>query len=269
MSLKVTAGAKVERLLAAVLKNAQMSTPRQVKSWKRPGEDIRRLVAHDYVRSLRKGLGYRQVKTLLKAFQDIFPGFNIESLRMMSEQRFAEIAADMRFHLRATPYDGEEGLALRGFYVTSAEGTLKRPLVYINTAHHPLAAATTFVHELGHHVSAKLLALDEVPVHFFFDADYAAHLEEPGELAADVAVSLAGYPEAKARQIFAKPWDWGLVARAKNLTEENLSDVRVHLKRVYGFDLMEHLPADRRLHYLTGMIHYAKLRWAVLAEYDL
>jgi hypothetical protein len=125
------------------------------------------------------------------------------------------------------------------------------------------------VHELGHHVSAKLLGLDQEPVHFFFDSDYATHLAEPGELAADVAVSLAGYPEGKARQIFAQPWDWGLVARAKNLSEENLSDIRVHLKRVYGFDLMGRVPADRRVHYLTGMIHYAKLRWAVLAEYDL
>jgi hypothetical protein len=269
MPLKEKSGTKVERLLASVLRNARMTTPRQIKAWKKPDTDIRRLVAHDYVRSLRKGLGYRQITTLLKAFKEIFPGFNSESLEMMSRKRFAEIAVEMRFHLRATPYEGEEGLALRGFYVTSAEGSLKRPLVYVNTAHHPLAAATTFVHELGHHVSAKLLGLDQELVHFFFDSDYAAHLEEPGELAADVAVSLAGYPEGKARQIFAQPWDWGLVARAKNLSEENLSDIRVHLKRVYGFDLMGRVPADRRVHYLTGMIHYAKLRWAVLAEYDL
>ena len=36
-----------------------------------------------------------------------------------------------------------------------------------------------------------------------------------------------------------------------------------------GSTLMERIPANQRLHYLLGMIHYAKLRWALLAEYDM
>ena len=106
-------------------------------------------------------------------------------------------------------------------------------------------------------------------MHFFIDADYASHLEEPAELAADVMVSIAGYPEAIAHKIFATAWEWGLVARAKDLTEAALSEVRRHLKQVYGFDLTEQIPAAQMLHYLSGMIHFAKLRWALLAEYDI
>jgi hypothetical protein len=59
------------------------------------------------------------------------------------------------------------------------------------------------------------------------------------------------------------------VARAKNLTEAALSEVRRHIKKAYGFDLTEQIPATQMLHYLSGMIHFAKLRWALLAEYDI
>jgi len=119
-------------------------------------------------------------------------------------------------------------------------------------------------------MSSELLGdKEETPVHFFFDADYASHLEEPSELAADVMVSIAGYPQPIARKIFAAPWEWGLVAKAKDMTEAALAEVRGHLKCVYGFDLMERIPAPQRLHYLSGMIHYAKLRWALLAEYEI
>jgi hypothetical protein len=119
-------------------------------------------------------------------------------------------------------------------------------------------------------MSSELLGQHEdTPVHFFIDADYASHLEEPAELAADVMVSIAPYPEPIARKLFATSWEWGLVAQAKDLTEAALDQVRKHLKKAYGFDLTQQIPAPQMLHYLSGMIHYAKLRWALLAEYDI
>lgn len=260
---------KAEQLVAEVLESALTTQASHLAAWKKPGEDIKRLVRHDYVRSLRRKMDYYQVCKLVREFDRIFPGFNSRPIDMMSIDRFARMASEMQFHFKATPYTEEDGLALRGFYVTRESGILKHPLIYLNTAHHPLAVSTTFCHELGHHVSSELFGLTHEPVHFFFDADYAAHLEEPAELAADVMVSFAGYPGPTARKIFEQPWDWGLVARAKNLTEAALDEVRRHLKRVYGFDLMGRIPSSQRLHYLSGMIHYAKLRWALLAEYDL
>jgi hypothetical protein len=269
MAARSKATSNVQQLIAEVLGTALRVKARQVAAWKKPGDDIKRLVRYDYVRCLRRNLDYRQVRELVQAFDEIFPGFNNHPINMYSTDHFAEIASEMQFHFQASPYTEEDGLALRGFYVTRRKGVLKHPLIYLNTAHHPLAVATTFCHELGHHVSSELFGLTSEPVHFFFDADYAAHLEEPAELAADVMVSFAGYPASAARKIFQQPWDWGLVARAKNLTEAALKEVRGHLRKVYGFDLMERIPANQRLHYLSGMIHYAKLRWALLAEYDL
>jgi hypothetical protein len=269
MAADANTESKVERLITQVLSDARTRGAHQIAAWKRPGDDIHRLVRHDYVRSLRRNLGYREVKELVEAFEQIVPGFNNQPIGMMSVEGFAGMAAQMQFHFKAAPYGGDEGLALRGFYVTRTRGMLKRPLIYVNTAHHPLAVSATMCHELGHHVCSEMFGLSRQTVHSFFDADYAAHLEQPGELAADVMVSMAGYPAPTARKIFATPWDWGLVARAKKLTEAALHEVRGHLKKVYGFNLMERIPASQRLHYLTGMIHYAKLRWALLAEYDL
>lgn len=264
-----TAALEIERLLSGLPAQLLRSNARKVASWKKPAAAIRRLLKHDYVRSLRRHLSYNDVRTLVREFEKIFPGFNARSVSMMSTRKFSAIAAKLNFHLQAAPYEGAEGLALRGFYVTRAEGILKRPLVFVNTAHHPLAVTTSFVHELAHHVHSEVLDLPAEPVHFFFDADYVTHLAEPGELAADVMVSLAGYSAETARRIFPSAWNWGLVARAENFTEAAFEEVRGHLRKVYGFDLMARIPPAERVNRLAGMIHYAKLRWALLAEYDL
>jgi len=269
MAVKRKADHKVEELTGQILGSLPTTGQRQLEAWKKPTEDLGQLIRTDYVRSLRRHLSYKQVRELFRAFDPIFPRFNDQPVAIMSVRACAAIAAKLNFHFKAAPYEGEEGLALRGFYVTRAQGMLKQPLIYVNTAHHRLAVMSTFCHELGHHIGSELFGLAEEPVHFFFDAAYVSHLEEPGELAADIMVSFSGYPEQTARRIFATEWNWGLVARAQDLTDEAFDEVRGHLKKSYGFNLMERLPPERRLHYLLGMIHYAKLRWALLAEYDI
>jgi hypothetical protein len=269
MAAKVTAQARIEKIVTRILSDTQEKEASKIAAWKKPTDDLRRLMTHDYVRSLRKNLPYRELKALVAAFSNRLPGFNQEVVGMMPTNQLAEWATALDLHFKASPNDGDDGLALRGFYVTRKEGILKRPLIYVNTAHHPLAVSSTFCHEVGHHMSSEILGeKEETPVHFFFDADYASHLEEPGELAADVMVSIAGYPEPIARKIFATEWE-GLVAKAKDLSEDALLDVRQHIRKAYGFELTDRIQAPQMLHYLSGMIHYAKLRWALLVEYDI
>ena len=260
----------IERMVTRILSETPDQAAGKLAAWKKPTVDLRRLVRHDYVKSLRKRLPYHALKAVIAGFNDLLPGFNREIVGVMPTSQLAEWADTLDLHLKAAPNEGDEGLALRGFYVTPQEGSLKRPLIYVNTAHHPLAVSSTFCHEVGHHMSSEILGEhDSAPVHFFIDADYASHLEEPAELAADVMVSIAGYPEPVARKIFATTWEWGVVAQAKDLTEAALSEVRRHIKDAYGFDFTERIPPTQLLHYLSGMIHYAKLRWALLAEYDI
>jgi hypothetical protein len=261
---------EIERTVARILSETASKAGAKIAAWKKPTDDLRRLVRNDYVRSLRKNLPYHELRALVAAFSGLLPGFNREVVGIMPTDQLAEWAVALKLHLKAAPNDGIEGMALRGFYVTPKEGLLKRPLIYVNTAHHPLAVSTTFCHEVGHHIGSQILGRnEETAVHFFIDSDYASHLHEPAELAADVMVSIAGYPEPLARKIFAMAWEWGLVAKAKNLTEAALAEVQRHLMRAYGFDLVKHIPENQLAHHLSGMIHFAKLRWALLAEYDI
>ena len=267
----VSTDRQIEKILSEILSDARRRENAKASAWAKPADDIRKLVRRDYVKSLRRHLPYAELQALTKEFKRLLPGFNQETvgINLMSVESLAAKAEEMKLHFKAAPYEGDEGMSLRGFYVTRRRGMLKRPLIYVNTAHLPLPVTTTFCHEVGHHVSTELFGHDAEPVHFFFDADYNSHLDDPSELAADAVVSIAAYPEPIARKIFATPWNWGLVARAKNLPEAALYEVRMRLKSVYGFDLMENIPANQRLHYLLGMVHYAKLRWALLAEYDM
>jgi hypothetical protein len=89
------------------------------------------------------------------------------------------------------------------------------------------------------------------------------------ELAADVIASLTAYPAPLARKMFAMPWDWGLVARADQLPDKAFAQIRKHVRELLGINFGASLPTGQSLNYLTGMIHYAKLRWALLAEYEL
>jgi hypothetical protein len=266
----MSAKAGAERMIALALTRTYETAAQNIGSSKKHTEDIERLVGHDYARSLQRHLPYRELLKLEAAFRVLVPGFNREVMGMMPIDQLAAIAASLNVYFEASPYDGEAGLALRGFYIPREKGLLERPLIYLNSAHHPLAVAATFCHEVGHHMRAEASCADEErEVHFCVDANYAFHLEEPDELAADAMVSIAGYPKPIARKIFAIPWKWGLVARAKDVTEAALAEVRSHLKKAYGFDIMGGLPEDRKLNYLSGMIHFARLRWALLSEYDI
>lgn len=261
---------KVKESLRVLPRAAQIAQARRIATLRRPADDLDRLLKRDYVRSLRRSLKYAQIKELVKTFERILPAFNERSVQLMTETSFESIAAKLGFMVKAAPLGGRDGLALRGFYATRSRGLLKHPLIFVNTAHHPVVAATSFMHELGHHVSHEILDLPPSREHFYLDGGYVDQLAEPSELVADLVVSLAGYPAQVARKIFPNRWDGGLVARAIKLPGAAFAAIQEHLRQAYSFDLyLAQVSAELRLQYLSGIIHYAKLRWALLAEYDI
>jgi len=265
----IQADSNIETFVGEILANAPAAGAAEMAVSQKPEKSFRRLLRRDYVRDLRRNLSYRQLLALLKTADETLPLLNRKPLGVMPIKQQAQLAANLGLHFKAAPRKGTEGMALRGFYVNQLQEVLTRPLIYVNTAHHPVAVSTTFCHELGHHFATNILQPREQKVHLFLDVDYADHLNDPGELAADVLVSLAGYPQPIARKIFPQQWDWGLVASAKNLSDAAFSEIHAHLKKVYGLDLRAGVSPRQRLNYLSGMIHYAKLRWALLAEYDV
>src|ERR1700722_5992238 len=115
----------VEQVVNRILSETQDKTAEKIAAWKKPTDDLRRLVRHDYVRSLRKNLPYHELKALVAGFSELLPGFNRQFVGMMPTYQLAEYAANLNLHFKAAPNEGDDGLALRGFYVTRKDGILK------------------------------------------------------------------------------------------------------------------------------------------------
>ncbi len=254
-----------DRVVESVLANAGVLGAKELQAWKRPQDDIRRLSQRDYTNSLRRQLTFEQIKELIHRATDIWPRFNRNVLGPPCREFFSRAADALQLHLKAARYTS---LALYGFYVDRSETALTKPLIFVNSAHHTLAMGTTFCHEVGHHFCSEIAKPKSTRIRFYFDAAYNQHLHDHGELAADVIVSLAGYPKAAAKTIFSlgKRKD---IARKGNLNESVIGRIRAHIEASYGFDFSGALSPDQNLQYLAGMLHYAKLRAALLEEYDL
>jgi hypothetical protein len=158
---------------------------------------------------------------------------------------------------------------LRGFYVRSiaeiAKDRHKGGLIFLNTAHHPAAVGATFCHEVGHHLALNFMRhADQRPVHYFFDAAYSSHLDDPVELTADVLVSVAAYPTSAASKMMG-----GEPAAIRGLSEKNLDSLLDYLENGWGIDFRRARQPGHHLIYLAGMVHYAKLRRALLTEYNI
>jgi hypothetical protein len=265
-----------------ILANVKASGSRELDSWRNPERDIRRLARRDYAPSLRKLLNQGDVEAILRSARQIFPDLNCDHdparvERWLSgtparslEALFAQVTDRLNIHFQGSPFRGPEGLALRGFFVDRDDQKLKRPLIYVNTAHHPVAVAATLFHEVGHLVASQVFDRRTQPVHLYLDADYISHLNDVEELTADIVLSLVAYPAPIARQIFKTPWKWGALAKPTELSDEVFSRVGEHFRARFGVSLAAaDIPAPRKLNYLAGFIHFAKLRSTLLAEYGV
>jgi hypothetical protein len=185
-------------------KNTAAKESKELRAWKQPERELKQLLEGDYARRLRATFGSVEIKDLAGAATAIWPNFNRSPMGPPSMGLFAEVSDRLRLVFSATPYRKGGGFAVRGFYIKSP-ATLGKPLIYVNSAHHLLAVGTAFCHEVAHHLTADMLrasgAIPQVP-RLFFGAEYSAHMDDPVEMAADIMVSLAGYPGPMARQIF-------------------------------------------------------------------
>jgi hypothetical protein len=276
------AESEVAKLVAAILADVKSSGSRELHSWHNPERDIRELARRDYAPSLRRLLDRADLDHVIRSARRIFPEFNRDHNPERIDRwlngapahglahLFSEVRGRLDVHFQDSPFSGPEGLALRGFFVNRDHASLKRPLIYVNTAHHPVAAAATLYHEVGHLVASQVFEQDRSPMHLFFDADYISHLDDREELVADIVLTLVAYPAAVAKKLFAKPWNWGVFARTTELSDKVFSQVSEYFISTFGVSLATaDLPARRKLNYLAGMIHFAKLRSTLLAEYQL
>ena len=234
-------------------------------------DEITRLWNRDYGRALRGCLSRAEVREMVsEGKRKAWPHLNHNAVRLGSTREFAERAAILGANFRIAKMSWPSGLAVLGFYLGGDSGLDKRPLICLNGAHHPAAMATAFLHEVGHHVTAKLFSTRNESVQLSRQTGYEAHLSDPRELAADVLVSLGVYPRDIAEKSFGAAPDRRVAARADEQIESPTAAtaIVVGTARRYGADL-ENLPIQRRLQYQAGLIHFTRLRQALLDEYGL
>jgi hypothetical protein len=153
---------------------------------------------------------------------------------------------------------------LRGFYLDDKK-ILERPSIWVNVAREPVGVAAAFWHEVGHHLTRPILAESRREMKFSFEASHKQHLADPAEILADMVMVLACYPKAAASRLF--PASDGKVLRGD--VTQVLSTVRPYLHAVTGRDFDNQFLAQENLHPLAGVIHLAKLRAALLSEYEI
>jgi hypothetical protein len=243
--------------MASEKERARAAAPREIEN------DFQPIASRDYDRCLKLNFSRRELTKILGAFRTALPSLDHEQLKLMPLPSMANVASRLGLKFQANPFDGPEGAGLRGFYV--ATKALKQPLMCLNTAHHRTAINSTFWHEMGHHLTAPLLPHPEDSATLTFGRDFEEHLGDPRELAADILVSLVCYPHSAVKQIFGPLLRKG---SAENV-HAVLSAAKTHLNATWGFNFDNRNPAADNLHYLEGMIHFAKLRLALLAAYGI
>src|SRR5208282_2472187 len=228
------------------------------------------ITSREYGRALRACLSRAEVREIVaEARREAWPHLNDDPVRMGSMREFAARAAALGADFRITTMPWPSGLAVFGFYLGSDSGLEKRPLICINGAHHPAAIGTAFIHEVGHHVTARLFSTRNETVQLSRQTGYEAHLSDPRELAADVLVSLGIYPCELAAKLFDAAPARKIATSADERAESHATASAMRgLARRYGLDL-ERLRLEQRLQYQAGLVHFTKLRQALLDEYGL
>ena len=244
--------------------------PQASKASRSASMEIQSLEHQDYGRPLRRSLGRSEVRQIMaEARSAVWPRLNDESVRLVSPTEFTRLWSRLGVQFQLASLRGAEGLALMGFYVREMGGS-RLPLICVNTAHHPAAIGAAFSHEMGHHLVGRLFNSRKQHAQLLTYTAYGDHLEDPEELAADILVSLGVFPEAVARKIFLKPEKLKQSrSAAAELPDSVSAKVLEYFEGKFGLTFDGQLPSNKKLHYLAGVIHFAKLRHALLTEYEI
>jgi hypothetical protein len=268
--MKTTKRPSINDTIAGALSQALTMGAASLQAFQRPEREVARILKRDYAVALRHTLKPALLNSIVATAQQIWPRLNRAKMKVVSPERYAEVSNRNGVRLQASPYRGAGGLALRGFYINADELGTERSLIYLNTAHHAGAVGAAFLHEMGHHAFHRTLGHSAKGIHFLIDAAYDTHLDDAVELGPDAIVALAGYPRKLALRLFNSRSDCELIAKAGPLDGEIFARVRQHVGVLTeSLTLDAKTRARLRTRYRPELIHFTKLRCALLAEYDL
>jgi hypothetical protein len=231
--------------------------------------EIRRLARRDYGKALRDLLGRWEVQEILReGEQTVWPGLNKRAVKLVSPEEFSRHWSAFKVNVKFAKLSKAEELSLLGFYVKDATTVGQRPLIWVNTAHHPAIVGAALAHEMGHHVVHQIFDLDGSGPQFLARTGFEGHLTDPAELAADLLVSAGIYPNGLAQELFHS----GPVHSSSKVpldSNSNFTRVLTYVARTYGLQFDKQLEPEKQFYALAALIHYTKIRQALLDEYDM
>ena len=163
--------------------------------------------------------------------------------------------------VNAEPYVDGAGLSLWGFSTDAKVQGRRKFLIFVNTAHDPGAVAATIGHELGHHIYSAIPGrrAGEPAT----GSILTEHFGDEQELFSDAVVAMCAYSHTAIREIAA-----GASAACDGANPKMAEQIRKAFATIdphYRIDLdRADLTAPWRIRYLTMMVHFLKLRYALL-----
>jgi hypothetical protein len=227
--------------------------------------ELRGIASRDYRKALRQCLSQRQVHHIVSiAKTRVWPHLNQAPVRLVSLEEFVRRWSTFGVDFKFANLPWKRGLSLLGFYLTNADGLRERPLIFANTAHHPALVGLALDHEMGHHLTVQIFGSAKDTTHLLSLTAFEEHLTDPPELAADTLVSFGIFPAPVARRLF-QDAEGGAVDIG--LPDVIFAKVMTYITDRYGlrFELIQ---GEEKFQALAALIHYTKLRRALLDEYE-
>jgi hypothetical protein len=227
--------------------------------------ELATIAGSGYAQALHRCLSRWEVREIADEGKNrVWPGLNRQPVTLVSLEEFVRRWSSVGVDFKFASLSWKQGLSLLGFYAKKLDGPGKRPLIFVNTAHHPAIVGAALDHEMGHHLTSRIFGQRNQATHPLSLTGFIEHLSEPAELAADTLVSLGIFPAAIARKLFRGPAQEGeeLPAAIVNQVSPYIADrYDLHLEQIRG--------AQKKLHALAALVHYTNLRRALLDEYDI
>ena len=228
--------------------------------------EVRGIANRDYRMALRRCLSRQQVHQIVSIAQTrVWPHLNREPVRLVSLDEFVRRWSTFGVDFKFASLPSKAGLSLLGFYLTNAAGLRERPLIFANIAHHPALVGVALDHEMGHHLTAQIFGSAEQPTHLLSLTAFEEHMTDPVELAADALVSFGIFPAPLARTLF---YDAKDTAEDMGLPDVAFAKVLTYIMNRYGFRFELIRGAGQKFQALAALVHYTKLRRALLDEYE-
>jgi hypothetical protein len=228
-----------------------------------------RLANEDYAKALRRCLSRWELRDIIKEGKGaVWPDLNRRSMALVSPQEFVRRWSAIGVDFKLARLSGKTGLALLGFYVRKTGRRGARPIIFVNTAHHPAIIGAALAHEMGHHLTARLFDSSEASAPLFSSTGFLEHLTDPAELAADTLVSLASMPASVARARSATTKQVGDAQGNDDLHDPAPAQLFEYLVERYGLRGNMIGGSEKKVQTFAAVVHYTKLRRALWDVYE-